>query len=234
MKNILKDSPQTVLAGRLRYTTRIFIQTKDISGKKVLNIGCGYGWFELWSIKHKVGKIIGIEIDNESLTAARSIKDPRVNFKVGSAIKLSFTDNSFDTVVSWEVLEHIPKKTETKMFSEVSRVLKKGGIFYLSTPNRNPVACAMDPAWWLIGHRHYRKEDLRRYAHQSGLKMKEFILRGGWMEIFFMLNLYFSKWVLHRRPLFEKQFLKWIDIEYEKDAGFTTIFARLINLKNAK
>lgn len=231
MKNILKESPQTKLSGRLKFTTGQFVNKKDITRKKVLNIGCGYGWFELWSLKQKVGEIVGIEIDDESLSAARTISDPRVHFRIGSAIKLPFKDNSFDTVVSWEVLEHIPKNTEPEMFSEVNRVLKNNGTFYLSTPHRSLVTCTMDPAWWLIDHRHYSLKDIRHLAKQSQFTVNKIILRGKWYEIFFMLNLYFSKWVLRRAPLFDKAFINLVDKDYKETAGFTTIFARLINQK---
>ena len=232
MKNILKDSPQTVLSGRLKYTTGDFVSKKDITGKRVLNIGCGYGWFELWSLKQKVGKIVGMEIDIESLQAARTIKDKRVSLEVGSALKLPFKDSSFDTVVSWEVLEHIPAYTESKMFKEVNRVLKDKGSFYLSTPNQNSVACLLDPAWWLIGHRHYRPEDLSQFSQKTNLFLNQIIVRGQWTEILYMLNLYFSKWVLHRRPLFEKSFLNRMNREYQKKTGFTTIFAKFTKQAN--
>lgn len=231
MKNILKDSPQTKLIGRLKYTTEKFVQKEDIKGKDILNIGCGYGWFELWSIKQRAKKITGIEIDEESLSTAKSISDSRANFKIGSAINLPFKDNTFDTVVSWEVLEHIPKKTEIKMFSEVNRVLKNNGNFYLSTPNSHPLACLLDPAWWLIGHRHYSKNNIRVLAQATNFSIKKITLRGRWIEIIFMLNLYFSKWVLHRKPLFEKYFTKLINTEYDRKPGFTTIFVKMEKLK---
>jgi ubiquinone/menaquinone biosynthesis C-methylase UbiE len=135
MKNLLNEKPNSKLIGRLKFTVKKFIKEKDVVNKKVLDIGCGYGWFELNALKRGVKEIHGIEITDEDLKTVReNIKDLRAKFKKGGALKLPFRDNYFDTVVSWEVIEHIPKNTEDRMFKEVSRVLKKNGIFYLSTP----------------------------------------------------------------------------------------------------
>ncbi|MST94000.1 MAG: class I SAM-dependent methyltransferase [Pedosphaera sp.] len=51
---------------------------------------------------------------------------------VCSATELTFPDNSFDTVVSTEVLEHVPEPQ--RAINEMHRVLKPGGHLILSTP----------------------------------------------------------------------------------------------------
>ena len=132
MKNILNVKPDLDLNARLVFSNEL-VDIADLKNKRVLDIGCGFGWFELNALKKGVKEIAGIEISAEDLKAARSnIKDGRAVFKIGGALKLPFKDNYFDTVVAWEVVEHIPKNTEDKMFKEVYRVLKKKGTFYLS------------------------------------------------------------------------------------------------------
>lgn len=134
MKNLLNEKPQNKLNGRLLYTTK-FVDSSDISNRSVLDIGCGFGWFELWSMEQNVKKIHGVEYSAESVTTARmNITNHRVSFEVASAIDLSQVKDTFDTVVSWEVIEHIPKLTECKMFEQVWEKLNNGGVFYLSTP----------------------------------------------------------------------------------------------------
>src|SRR6478736_3566291 len=51
---------------------------------------------------------------------------------VCSALDLTFPDNSFDTVVSTEVLEHVPDPQ--RAFREMHRVVKPGGYVIVSTP----------------------------------------------------------------------------------------------------
>jgi SAM-dependent methyltransferase len=51
---------------------------------------------------------------------------------VSSALDVPFSDNTFDTVVSTEVLEHVPEPL--RALKEMHRVLKPGGHLVLSTP----------------------------------------------------------------------------------------------------
>lgn len=227
MKNILNETPDGNLTGRF-LTSVNFVDGRDIEGKEILDIGCGYGWCELNFLKRGAKNIVGAEIAEEDLlTIKKNIIDERVSVVVASAIDLPFPDESFDTVVSWEVIEHIPKGTEEKMFAEVHRVLKKGGAFYLSTPHWSFWAMLLDPAWWLIGHRHYSREHLGRYARKTSFAFETVAVRGSWWNIFSILNMYFSKWVFRKWMLMSEMFVRKENAEYESNrTGFTNIFAK--------
>jgi 2-polyprenyl-3-methyl-5-hydroxy-6-metoxy-1,4-benzoquinol methylase len=45
MRNILNEPTPTELHGRLRYTVQDFVALGDVKGKRVLDVGCGYGFF---------------------------------------------------------------------------------------------------------------------------------------------------------------------------------------------
>ena len=203
------------------------VQNEDISGKNILNIGCGFGWCELNFLGRGAKQMTGTEISEEDLKTAReNVLDERVSFVVGSAIQLPFTSDSFDTVVSWEVIEHIPKKTENKMFAEVYRVLKPGGIFYLSTPHFSFFSNILDPAWWLVGHRHYSKQGLLSYARKNNFRMTEVRVKGKWWMLFSLVNMYVSKWIFRRRPFFGAFFARKEREEYLSNDGFGNIFVK--------
>jgi SAM-dependent methyltransferase len=226
MKNILEEKPIRQLNGRLRASAEL-VKNADIKNKRILDIGCGYGWCELNFLDRGAKKIVGIELTDQDLATARKyITDKRAVFKIGSAIDLPFPDKSFDTVVAWEVIEHIPKNTEGKMFQEVSRVLKTNGAFYLSTPYKHILSNILDPAWWLIGHRHYSKTDLEMLGRQSSLPPKNIFLRGSIWSLLGILNMYVSKWILHRKPLLESYFHKKTEAEYSKKSGYASIFCK--------
>ena len=111
-----------------------------ISGK-LLEVGCGEGRGVEILLPHSTG-YLGIDKIQEVIDMLRS-KFPQVNFE--QAVIPPFKgleDNSFDTVVSFQVIEHIK---EDKLFlEEIYRVLKPGGKAIISTPNithtlsRNP------------------------------------------------------------------------------------------------
>ena len=226
MKNIINQKPSDEQHGRTLYTTK-FVLDSDIKNKEVLDIGCGFGWFELNALKKGCKRIVGTEITGRDLEVARdTLEHDGAYFKVGSAIDIPFPVKSFDTVVSWEVIEHIPKGREKDMFKEVNRVLRSGGAFYLSTPNRSFVSMILDPAWWLIGHRHYTKSKLTSLATTNGFRVGEIKIKGGWWEIICINNLYVSKWDFRRKPFFQMRGNLLLDKEYNSAGGFTNIFVK--------
>jgi cyclopropane fatty-acyl-phospholipid synthase-like methyltransferase len=227
MKNLAAENPNDDLHGRLMFSTA-YVLDDDVTEKIVLNIGCGFGWLELNFLSRKVGKMYGLELDNESLvTAKKYVNHSRVILDTGSAMLLPYDNEKFDTVTSWEVIEHIPKNTENIMFSEIYRVLKKGGIFYLSTPFDSLICKSLDPAWWLIGHRHYSLESISIFAKNNGFIIKDIQVRGGYWELLSMFNLYIAKWIFRRKPFLKSFIDKRLDIEFSKKNGFTNIFVKL-------
>jgi len=226
LKNVLHETPRAELHGRL-LCTRQFVASEHLAGRRVLDIGCGFGWFVLYALSRGASHVSGLEWQEADLeTARRHIQSGRVSLQVGSAIDIPSGDASFDTATAWEVLEHIPEHCEPRMFAEAARVLRPGGAFYLSTPFASFRAKLLDPAWWLVDHRHYPVDALVRYATEAGFSVDACDIRGGWWEIAEILNLYISKWVFRRSPLFQRR-LRCLDREWLGKEGFMNIFMRL-------
>lgn len=232
MKNIINEKPITNAHGRTLLNV-VFVDKKDYQNKKMLDIGCGMGWFELIADLKGCDSIYGIEISEQDLLAAKkNINNNKIHFKVGDATNIPFTDNFFDTVVSWEVIEHVPKQAENKMFQEVNRVLKVGGSFYLSTPHNSILSKITDPAWWLLGHRHYSDRQLINFGQQNGFQINRIIIKGGFWEMLSIVNLYSQKWLFHRRPILEQFVTKKVDQELlGGDRGFIGISVKYTKVK---
>lgn len=227
MAPVLVEKPNDKLSGRLAFTVTKFVTKKDIIDKKVLDIGCGFGWFEYWALKNKVRSIYAMEINAAKLEAIKNIQSRRLQLVVGNALKIPFPANTFDTIVSWEVIEHIPKGTEEKMFQEICRVLKPRGTFYLSTPFSHWLSKFLDPAWWLIGHRHYDLATIFKFAEKNGLSLHRYRLKGKLWELLTVINLYFSKWFLRRSIVASKFFARHRNREYRRSDGYALLFVKL-------
>ena len=209
MHNIIGQKPSQISQGNhFRFN---YLRKNDITDKTILDIGCGYGWFELLAIKNGVKKIVGTELTEKDLsTVKKHLKDKKADFRVGNAVDLGIDDLKFDTVVSWEVLEHIPADTEVFMFKEISKVLKKGGRFYMSTPHRHWLSNLFDPAWLLTfgKHRHYTRKQIASYAEEAGLEVVKIEVYGGLVTLASFMNMYVSKWIFRRPPMFHAWFEK--------------------------
>ncbi|MFH0876441.1 MAG: class I SAM-dependent methyltransferase [archaeon] len=225
MENITGEKPSDALFGRKAFSVS-FMVANDFNEKIMLDIGCGYGWFELAANENKCKKIYGIEPSEKGLiTARKHIQNKNIIFMAADAFFLPFEKNTFDTIVCWEVLEHLPKNSEMRLFNEMHRVLKPSGHFYLSTPNSALLSKFSDPAWLMMGHRHYSRGNIIAIAKKSHFQVEKIIIKGAFWEILSILNLYVSKWIFRRKPFFEKFLQKKQDKEYLND-GFNTIFMK--------
>src|SRR5690606_14218866 len=101
-----------------------------------------------------------------------------LSFKVGSAERLDFPDDSFDVVVMLEVIEHIPENMEESVIKESFRVLKKNGSLIITTPYHHPISILFDPAYFLIGHRHYSEKYLSDLLERNGFNIKKIYKKG--------------------------------------------------------
>ena len=103
-----------------------------LTGRDVLEIGTGTGAM-LEALQDRGCRMQGVEVNAELMAEARRFFGDLPITAVNSAV-LPFPDQSFDVVVSFDVLEHIPD-TDAHL-AEVRRVLRPGGWYLLQTPNK--------------------------------------------------------------------------------------------------
>ncbi|AIG97130.1 Lipopolysaccharide biosynthesis protein [Archaeoglobus fulgidus DSM 8774] len=114
---------------------RYYFAAQFVKGKVVLDLGCGEGYGSYILSKY-AKKVVGVDIDDKSIKHASSTYiRSNLEYRVGSVTSIPVDgEEIFDAVICFEVLEHIAEHEE--MLQEVKRVLKKDGIFVVSTPNK--------------------------------------------------------------------------------------------------
>lgn len=105
---------------------------------RVLDVGCGNGEHNL-KMAEVCKEVVAFDIDEKNLKQARKkqkqTKIKNIKFlKIDANKKLPFGDNFFNLVSCQDVLEHV--KDYKKTTREILRVLKRGGLFLLTLPNK--------------------------------------------------------------------------------------------------
>ena len=120
-------------AGRIRWRRRVEMLSSHLRpDMKVLELGCGTGYFTKEAARSGA-EITAIDISNDLLEQARKeVPLENVKFLVENAYEMTFSDNSFDTVIGSSVLHHLEIDSALK---EIFRVLRPGGIIRFTEPN---------------------------------------------------------------------------------------------------
>ena len=120
----------------LKNRKKIVLSMFDFRKSKVLEVGCGTGIFSVEILK-RGNKLWGIDISPKMIKEAKKkVKNEGLKavFSTGDICNLKFQNNFFDTVVVIGVMSYIEE--DDKAFSELSRVLKKGGILIITVGNK--------------------------------------------------------------------------------------------------
>jgi SAM-dependent methyltransferase len=148
------------------------------SDRLILDVGCGGG-------RHyfcEYGKVVGVDPVLDLLEISKTIYNEVYH---ASAFELPFADNTFDYVVSSDVIGHIPVADKDRMFAEMYRVLRPGGrtVHVIETDATN--------FWFRFAHRYpelFKKYFIELPGHISlelPSQVRARFLRHGFKEIRF-------------------------------------------------
>lgn len=120
----------------------------DFAGKRVLDLGCGYGWHCIYAAKQGAEYVLGTDISHKMLEVAKEkTGSPRVEYRCGAMEELEADAESFDVALSslaFHYIEDFPPLVE-----KIQNWLKPGGSFVFSV--EHPVFTAYGTQDWYYG-----------------------------------------------------------------------------------
>jgi SAM-dependent methyltransferase len=135
------------LAGAHEWPT-IRSMLPDISGLRVADLGCGYGWFCRWAADNGAASVLGLDISQKMLERARAdTSDAAVTYAVADLEHLSLPEGGFDLVYSSLAFHYV--EDAGRLYAAIHRALAPGGHLVFST--EHPVFMAPSKPGWLVG-----------------------------------------------------------------------------------
>jgi ubiquinone/menaquinone biosynthesis C-methylase UbiE len=131
------------------YTRKL--AARGFSRGKILDAGCGFGGTLLVLAKNfPETQCVGIDMSDTLLDLARQKAaaeglEERVRFEKGDVLNLPYPDDSFDVVISTNVLHHVG--APLVMLQELERVLAPQGMLYIADIRRSWLAALFDKAF---------------------------------------------------------------------------------------
>ncbi|MEK7533850.1 MAG: class I SAM-dependent methyltransferase [Patescibacteria group bacterium] len=131
---VRKEKPKTYFRSfKQDYRLRSLVRTIKLNKGKLLDIGCGGGMLtESLPYYFPKASIFGCDISKSAIKYAAKFGSGKVKYNQIQNNRFPYKNNFFDVCICLDVFEHIP---DADFFlSEVKRVLKKSGSFFLIVP----------------------------------------------------------------------------------------------------
>jgi len=161
---------------------------RNLIGNRVLELGCGDG--ARTTLFYDVSSTVGIDVFNRVSPQRRD----KFGFFLADATKLPFKAESFDSVVSFDVVEHI--WDDEQFVNEAFRVCKNGGYVVLGTPNRLRLSNMLrsligkEIVYPTIHVREYTRDQFASLCEKAGFKGKCICM---WLGLVGGINIGLSK-----------------------------------------
>ena len=172
------------------HISRYGFAAKFVSDKACLDIACGSGYGSNYLIRSGARLVVGGDISQRGIESAKAhYAQDGLHFLVTDAQQLPFDDESFDAVVSLETIEHL--EAPRQFLSECYRVLKPGGWFIGSTPNRAITSPYTQKPLWPYHFQEFYINELRSLAEEY---FREIVIYGQ----DFSKGFHFNHWKVYR------------------------------------
>ena len=138
----------------------------------LLDIGCGIGYF-LEEAKKRGWNTYGTEFTERAIEIC---KGKGIQMYSGVLNPDNYQDTTFDVITSFEVLEHINNPSEE--ISSIRKILRKGGLFFFTTPNFNSLLrYFLKENWNVIAYpehlSYYTPKTIKRLLKNNSFKKKK-------------------------------------------------------------
>jgi ubiquinone/menaquinone biosynthesis C-methylase UbiE len=129
---------------RRRVCTELATRSGARRGDRVLDVGCGDGYFTriMANAVGAAGTALGIDPSPEAIARARKVtRAANCTFSEGVAEHLNASEGSYDVVVSSLMVHHLPEPIRPQALREMFRVLRPGGRVLIAEfrPPRNRI-----------------------------------------------------------------------------------------------
>lgn len=120
----------------------------NLKGKRVLDLGCGYGWHSAYAADHGAEAVLGIDLSEKMIAEAQK-RNARENitYQIRGLEDYDYPEHAWDVAVSNLVLHYIADLRS--VFCKVYRTLKPGGTFLFNI--EHPVFTAGVNQDWVCG-----------------------------------------------------------------------------------
>jgi SAM-dependent methyltransferase len=140
------------------------------AGAEVLELGCG-GGLPTTALLAERFAVTGVDLSHRQIELARH-QVPHATFVHADMTTLAFPPESFDAVVAFYSVIHVPRTEHRRLFTDVARWLKPGGLLIVTMASGSSPNCIEDD--WLgapMFFSHFGATTNKRLVREAGLRI---------------------------------------------------------------
>lgn len=169
----------SLIDGQVNLTEACMRYFPDVSGKRLLEVGCGNGVQSMYVLKHHgLAWVTGLDYNGDNVELATRIAETKgleeIDFVESDAQRMStIPDNSYDCLLNVESAFHYPDKDA--FFREIYRILKPGGTFVIADILMKPNKRSVLLRWWerRLSQNYWPIDRYRARLAAAGLRVRD-------------------------------------------------------------
>jgi SAM-dependent methyltransferase len=144
----------------------------EIAGKRVVDLGCNFGWASRWMRDQGAVSVLGIDLSNNMISRARAdTNDSAVEYRIADLETLELPEAAFDLAYSALAFHYI--KDFARLVRTVHRALTPGADFVFTV--EHPIFMAAAGPHWLTDEAGRRIWPVSRYAIEGERRTDWFV-----------------------------------------------------------
>lgn len=132
-----------------------------LEGKRVVDLGCGFGWFARWAREHGAAHVLGLDLSEKMIARAKAdTNDPAIEYVIADLEQIHLPEASFDFAYSslaFHYVENLERLAKT-----IYRTLIPGGRLIFTI--EHPIYMAPTHPGWSVDKEGRKTWPVDRYA----------------------------------------------------------------------
>jgi ubiquinone/menaquinone biosynthesis C-methylase UbiE len=158
-------------------SVRQLIPEITIQSSRVLDLGCGYGWFSRWALEQNAASVLGIDISKKMIAKAKSMsqagENEKIEYETSNLEELKVKGASFDLVYSSMTFHYIVNLE--KLLATIFKALVPGGSLVFTV--EHPIYSAGTNPNWIEGENGQKMWPVYNYQ-KEGPRLSNWFVSG--------------------------------------------------------
>lgn len=161
------------LAGAAEWPS-VKVLLPDLTAKRVVDLGCGFGWFARYAREHGAASVLGLDLSEKMIQRARTdTPDPAIEYRIADLEQLELAGASFDFAYSSLAFHYI--EDFGRLVRMVHRALVPGAEFLFSI--EHPIYMAPTRPRFVVDADGHKTWPIDRYSYE-GRRVTDWLAKG--------------------------------------------------------